>query len=363
MPKHRLMPVFMAAVLVGSAGSTSAQSTGQNIDITKFVKVARSQCLRLYPRIIAVKDGTYQNGIKVRPPVNATIDFRGVAVRGQANSSDAKSVTTVTGFNNVCILGGRHWGRQDPQIIPWVVGHSIYGAGIIFSGGAGAIAVENALIENSLQDGITLTGGLPNNVTFGMRGTYIRNNSDDGIQNDGGKRILYIEDSLIESKMGISLRPGADATAGGGSYGSYKIPIRNTLINVICVADDRPDGSDRRDPEAARKNNCGPSRSASMLFKWSGAASGVGVEMTDSIVRYEARSRNGWDSMRWLPGTYRNVILVWDPVTPGMKYAGPPLPAGVRLTTDASIWAKAKAEWLRAHGCTANGACTFPNSY
>jgi hypothetical protein len=307
MPKHRLMPVFMAAVLVGSAGSTSAQSTGQNIDITKFVKVARSQCLRLYPRIIAVKDGTYQNGIKVRPPVNATIDFRGVAVRGQANSSDCEECYNCYRFQQCCILGGRHWGRQDPQIIPWVVGHSIYGAGIIFSGGAGAIAVENALIENSLQDGITLTGGLPNNVTFGMRGTYIRNNSDDGIQNDGGKRILYIEDSLIESKMGISLRPGADATAGGGSYGSYKIPIRNTLINVICVADDRPDGSDRRDPEAARKNNCGPSRSASMLFKWSGAASGVGVEMTDSIVRYEARSRNGWDSMRWLPGTYRNV--------------------------------------------------------
>ena len=95
-------------------------------------------------------------------------------MRGQANSSDAQSVTTVTGFNNVCVLGGRHWGTHDPQVVPWVVGHAKYGAGIIFSGGAGAITVENAVIESSLQDGITLTGGLPNNVTFGMRGTYIK---------------------------------------------------------------------------------------------------------------------------------------------------------------------------------------------
>jgi hypothetical protein len=84
--------------------------------------------------------------------------------------------------------------------------------------------------------------------------------------------------------------------------------------------------------------------------------------MTDSIVRYEARSGNGWSAMRFLPGTYRNVILVWDPVTPGMKYEGPPPPAGVTLTTDASVWSRAKAEWLRAHGCTAGGGCTFPNS-
>ena len=362
MSKHNIIAILLTTVLVGSGSSMSAMAAGNGIDVAKFVKAANAKCLSLYPRIVTVRDGIYQNGIRIRPPANATIDFRGVTVRGQANGSDAKSVTTIMDFNHVCVLGGRHWGKQNPQIVPWVVGHRTYGAGIIFSGGAGAITVENALIENSLQDGITLKGGLPQNVTFGMRGTYIRNNSDDGIQNDGGKKILFIEDSLIESKMGISLRPGRDSTAGGGSHGNYRIPISNTLISVICVADDRPDGSDRRDPRAARRNNCGSNRSASMPFKWSGAASGVGVEMTDSIVRFEARSRNGWRSMRWLPGTYRNVVLVWDPVTSGMTYEGPSLPAGVRLTTDASVWTRAKAEWLRVHGCTANGGCTFPNS-
>ncbi len=362
MPKTLLVRAIMLAVIVGSSGSISVNAASNNVDITRFVKLSPSKCLNLYPRLVTIRDGLYPNGIKVRPPASATIDFRGVTVRGQGSSTDALSMTTVTGFNNVCVLGGRHWGKADPQSVPWVVGHATYGAGIIFSGGAGAITVENALIENSLQDGITLTGGLPSNVTFGMRGTYIRNNSDDGIQNDGGNRIVFIEDSLIESKMGISLRPGRDSTAGNGSHGNYRIPIRNTLINIICVADDRPDGSDRRDPGAARRNNCGPSRSASMPFKWSGAASRVGLEMTDSIVRLEARSRNGWRSMGWLPGTYRNFLLVWNPVTPGMQYDGPPLPAGVTLTTDASIWAQAKAEWLRVHGCTATGGCTFPNA-
>ena len=46
------------------------------------------------------------------------------------------------------------------------------------------------------------------------------------------------------------------------------------------------------------------------------------------------RSGNGWSAMQFLPGTYRNVIVVWDPVTPGMQYDGPPLPAVVTLTTE-----------------------------
>ena len=314
-----------------------------------IIKVAPSRCLSLYSNVRTIQDGTYENGITVRSIANTTIDFRGVTVRGQANSSSAKTMTIVRNFNNVCVLGGRHWGKQDPQVVPWKIGHEIYGAGILFKSGAGTITLENAVIENSLQDAITLGGDLASNTTFGLRGTYVRNTSDDGIQNDGGKKILFIEDSLIESKMGLSLRPGADSTA--GNFGSHKIPIRNSLINIICVKDDRTD------------NSCSAGRSASNLFKWSGAASDISVEMTDSIVRYEARSGNGGSAMKFLPGTYRNVILVWDPVTPGMAYPGPTPPAGVRLTTDPSIWANAKAEWLRVHGCAANGGCTFPSSY
>ena len=56
MPKQHLMPVFMAAVLVGSTSSISAQTSGINFDITDFVKVARPQCLNLYPRVVTVKD-------------------------------------------------------------------------------------------------------------------------------------------------------------------------------------------------------------------------------------------------------------------------------------------------------------------
>ena len=68
MPKHRLMLVFVAAVLVGSVGGISAQIRGIHFDVTEFIKVTRPQCLNLYPHVATVKDGVYQNGIKVRPP-------------------------------------------------------------------------------------------------------------------------------------------------------------------------------------------------------------------------------------------------------------------------------------------------------
>lgn len=331
----------MSAVLAGSP----ARAAGVNFDVGKIVKRAPSRCLSLMPNVVTIKDGTYESGLTVRSVANATVDLRGVVARGQAKGSPAKSMTIVRNFNNVCVLGGRHWGKQDPQIVPWTVGHATYGAGILFKAGAGTIVLENAVVENSLQDGITLGGDLAANATFGMRGVYIRNTSDDGIQNDSGKKILFIEDSLIEAKMGLSLRPGAAST--GSGFGAHRIPIRNSLFNIICVADDRADGS------------CGAGRSSSHLFKWSSAAANVNVEMTDSIIRYVSRSGNAWSAMRFLPGVYRNVILVWDPETPGAKYEGPKPPPGVTITTDPSVWTRAKAEWLRVHGCSAGGGCSF----
>jgi hypothetical protein len=95
-----------------------------------------------------------------------------------------------------------------------------------------------------------------------------------------------------------------------------------------------------------------------MVFKMSGAASKVKVDMTDTIIRYEAKSRNGWGSMAWMPGTYKNVLVVWNPRTPNMKYEGPALPDGVTITTDTSIWDKAKSDWLLAHGCMDTDSCT-----
>lgn len=291
----------------------------------------------------------------LRPPSGATVDLRGMTLKGQASAKDELSVLSVLSFKDVCIFGGRMLGMQDPQQVPWVVGHSLYGAGIIFKGGSGAIEVESALIENSLQDGITLAGSLPANVRFSLKGSWIKNTSDDGIQNDGGKTIEVIEDSLIEAKMGISLRPGADSA---GNILPGTVPIKQTLINVICVADDRPDGSDLRNPIKAKDNFCGPSRSASQVFKWSGGAADVKVEMSDSIVRLEAKSRNGWGSMGWPRGTYKNVTVVWDPVKPGVAYQGPEFPEGVTMTTDPTVWSTAKADWLARHGCPVEAECT-----
>lgn len=319
---------------------------------------AYAGCLDEFPNVMSPQVGAARDGLKVAPAPNTVVDLRGATVRGMGRGSDAKSILTVRGFDGVCILGGRYLGDQDPQVVPWVDGHKEYGAGILFQGGHGRIVVEQAVIANSLQDGITLAGGLPGDVTFELRSSWIANTSDDGIQNDGGKRIDGIEDSLIEAKMGLSLRPGRDAR--GGGFGDGVVPIRNSLFNIICVADDRPDGSDSRNKAGAQKNNCGPSKSVSSAFKWSGDAGKTRVDVSDTVIRFGGRDRNGWRAMDWPNGTYRNVTVVWDPATPGMRYEGPELPDGVTMTTDASVWTKAKAAWLRAHGCDeAELSCSF----
>lgn len=179
---------LLASVSTATAGGTIGSAYGKDNGPAAVVKVAKSTRLSRYQRTITMNRSRHAEGLRSRPPENVTIDMRGITLLGQGPGSDAKSVTRVTGFKNVCLLGGRYLGKQDPQKVPWVVGHATYGAGVIFTGGSGAITVENAVIENSLQDGITLTGKLPNDVTFGMRGTHIKNNSDDGIQNDGGKK-------------------------------------------------------------------------------------------------------------------------------------------------------------------------------
>jgi hypothetical protein len=324
-------------------------AAAQSLDIGSVIKVAPSRCLSLYPDVITIKDGIYENGITVRSIANATVDFRGVTVWGQANNSSVKTMTIVRSFNNVCVLGGRHWGKQDPQVVDWATGHSIYGAGMLFKDGSGNIVVENATIENSLQDGITLGGGLAMDVGLTLWGVWIRNSSDDAIQNDPGRKLALIEDSLIEGKTAVSMRPGGDSGQADGSHGVGVVPIRNSLVEVICVRDDRLDGS------------CGPGRSANVLFKSSAASSEIRWDMQDSIVKFEARA-GSWKAMRLPPGTYRNVTVVWDPEEPGLRWQGPALPPGATLTTDRSVWANAKAEWLRVHGCSATGGCTFPGS-
>jgi len=322
------------------------------------VGAANAGCLTEFPNVLAPQVGAAQDGLKLAPAPNTVVDLRGVTVRGMAKGSDAKSILTVRGFDGVCILGGRFIGDQDPQVVPWVEGHREFGAGILFQGGHGRIVVEQAVIANSLQDGITLAGGLPNDVTFALRSSWIANTSDDGIQNDGGKRIEGIEDSLVEAKMGLSLRPGRDAR--GGGFGDGVVPIRGSLFNIICVADDRPDGSDSRNRAEAQKNNCGPGKSVSSAFKWSGAAGKTKVDVSDTVIRFGGRDRNGWRAMDWPNGTYRNVTVVWDPAQSGMRYEGPKPPDGVTMTTDASVWTKAKAGWLARHGCSETElSCSF----
>jgi hypothetical protein len=75
--------------------------------------------------------------------------------------------------------------------------------------------------------------------------------------------------------------------------------------------------------------------------------------MKDTVILKEG-ARKGDD---FLPGTYSNVTLVW---TGGGSWPGAKPPPGVTITTNPAAWDKARADWIKRHGCDSDAAnCTF----
>ena len=119
---------LLASVSTATAGGTIGSAYGKDNGPAAVVKVAKSTCLSRYQRTITMSRSRHAEGLRLLPPENVTIDMRGITLLGQGPGSDAKSVTRVTGFKNVCLLGGRYLGKQDPQKVPWVVGHASHPA-------------------------------------------------------------------------------------------------------------------------------------------------------------------------------------------------------------------------------------------
>jgi hypothetical protein len=226
---------------------------------------------------------------------------------------------------DLCILGGTVVGQQ-PRSLTWQqVKHSHDGDGLRVQAG-GWYVVDGLRVDN-VEDGIAPFGDgfVGRHLYF----TYIR---DDCIENDaisGG----VVADSLFDGcNTGLSERP---------SKGFRPTPPAAAetfaLDGVLLRLEPMP------------RDDSGDGRGHGQLFKWSRWANRL--VLRNSMFLVERVSMNGRKSMRFPAGTLaENVTLVWT--GPGPYPA--PVPDGVRVTNDRSVWDAARRAWLARHGYPAS---------
>ena len=288
-----------------------------------------SECLAR-PQTLRVS-GVHADQYKVSSPVNdSTYDLRGLVATGFPAETlyplafgDARhGRSTGPPSEHVCVIGGKVVGQQ-PRSLTWQqVKHQYDGDGMRVV--AGDWYVVDGLRADNVEDGFSPFGDgfVGRNLYF----TYIR---DDCIENDaisGG----YVADSLFDGcSMGLSERPssGFDPTPPppGETF---------TMDGVLLHIQPMP-----------REENTPDRLGNGQLFKWSKWSNRL--VLRDSVFWVERVSMNGAGAMGFPEGTVaHNVTLVWT--GPGDYPA--PIPPGVTVTRDRTVWDNARRSWLTRHG-------------
>jgi hypothetical protein len=231
---------------------------------------------------------------------------------------------------NLCVLGGQVVGQQSRGLSYQAV-YSRYNGDGLWVQGRGGYLVHGFRAEN-VEDGISLQGGDGDFAV--VSAAYLSYVRDDCIENDkivGGR----VVDSLFDGCfMGISERPDADASPSPAPAGETF-----TLDRVLLRVAPQPN------------QRAGDGGGNGQLFKWSPAANRL--VLRDSVLMVEEVPIRGYTPLAFPAGTSaQNVTLVW---LGAGAYPGP-LPRGVRVVRDRSVWQRARARWLVAHGYAGGGA-------
>jgi hypothetical protein len=327
MPKRLLCLTLIAAGGIALACEEPAVAAGTTGDATTCL--ARSKIIS--PAVV------YGEQTKVSGRDGATLDFRGKPV---VANSPRYPVSLYDAADGTCITGLKVTGRQ-PTTMTWEQMKSTWdGDSVLVKYATGQnFTIERSYFKNT-EDGLTPRATTATSKWV-VRGVYMAGIRDDAIENDQCLAGEIIDTLIDGTHMFLSTRPGK---ANGDSTCARKntVTVRNSLIRLACQADSRDDRS------------CGPGTSHGQLFKWSSTAGTVDIR--DTIFLIPTMSRNGRSSMRFPPGTYSNVTLIWL----GQGDYPQALPPGVRLTRDVTIWNAARAAWLSNHGCTLDAQyCSF----
>lgn len=309
------------------------------------IDLSTSECFnKPTAQLWELPDGRYKRPFVVKGAVGATYDLRGVMIEG----NPLQYPVLLDDPHDTCIVGVTVQGQQ-PRSLTWHQVkvsdkyHLMDGDGVGWESSTGKVILEGAWIDN-MEDGI----GPPFDLvpdptsTWSLRHVYMKYIRDDAIEDDGCLSGEVIDSFFDGIWTFVSNKPSKAARA--DVQGQATLTIRDSLIRHICMPDPRP-----------KNNGCTSKTGTGELFK-AGADCKMKVDMKDTVILKEG-ARNGDD---FLPGTYANVTLVW---LGGGSWPGGKLPPGVTLTTNPDVWNKARADWIKRHGCDSDAAnCTFLHS-
>ncbi len=303
--------------------------------------VSKSVCLNRSPEKIKIPEVHSGVGAMLDLGVGESFDFRGISL---VANDPVYPLVIRSAATEACVTGLKVTGKQ-PTSVTWVnMKHHYDGDGILFKVAVGSsFILENSFFENTMDSFSPRANS--NSSQWTVRRIYSRGNRDDFVENDQCLPGI-IDDVFVDGTyMFLSQRPGAGAN--GTCAATNTTIIKNALVRLECQSyGDMDSGQPTK--------SCGPGTGVGQLFKW-GRKAGP-VQVSDSIFLVPSMSVNGARSMGFPPGTYSNVTLIWL----GNGPYPAPLPNGVKLRTDYSIFENAKAAWLKLHGCSDSGdSCSF----
>ncbi|MEM1443221.1 MAG: hypothetical protein AAGF67_12820, partial [Verrucomicrobiota bacterium] len=196
--------------------------------------------------------------------------------------------------------------------LPWRVVKEMWdGDALLAKHCEGTLTVRDVYFRNT-EDGLGPSEGLDH---WTLERAWMEDIRDDAIENDDLVPGAVV-DCLIDGCFVFLSQRAPD-----GRVGELTTVVRDSLIRVSTQSHDGAEDKPWRDRFIVAGED-GIGRAPGMIFKWENSSGRV--EMSNCILRMDAISINGPDEMRFPPGTYENVTLVWT----GEEPYPVPLPTG-----------------------------------
>ena len=271
------------------------------------------------------------------------------------------------GTGPICVQGGTVKGVQSKSLSWTAMKHNGWDGDAIHVGkqhpnepSPTSVIIDGIAILN-VEDGFSPRGA--GNHSWTVRGSYFNYIRDDTIENDGGPGGLFDSNLVDSTFVFYSERPVA--------LGPFI--VTNSLIHIARMP--CPCSNNSSTPPGAIYNNMGNGQ----IWKLPTAGSYPSVTVINTIFYMDGPSINGYASMLWPKGTFKNVTLIYGTSAPCQGnwphvlgssgcYPDETLPKfvdhgngtwdGVKVISDTSIWTNARLAWLRSHSLTPTAVVT-----
>jgi len=331
----RRRPFAVSAVLAIAAASSIVVARASE---------ARSAATCLGASSVVRLSGTHRTEVRYPSPANeTTFDGRSATFLAYPYQSLYPfSVGKKSAPSRTCVVGGLVIGQQ-PRSLTWDQMKDAYDGDGLRVAGSERTSVDGLRVDN-VEDGVAPRGTEDRYPKDGdglvMRNLYFTYIRDDCVENDdiaGG----VISDSLFDGcYTGVSERPGS-----GNPQLDHPAPRGEKLLldHVLLRLQAMPGPRDTRDRTVLGHGQ---------LFKWSPVANSLVVRHSVFLVEKAPNSSSYFPFPR---GTVtEDVTIVWL----GSGDFGWAVPRGTTVTSDRSVWDRARAIWLTRHGCPSFTSCS-----